>query len=312
MKLSIVIINYKSEQYMERCLRSIHFKGDYEIIIVDNEGNEKLMQRIKRKYPSITIMPFLGNLGFALGNNKAIKAAKGEYILTLNADCFLTKDYIIRCVEFLEKNKGYSSVQGKLLLYQRKGYVDSTGNVLTTAGFAYSENHKAKDFNAESKEIFGVCAAAAVYRRSALDDVRIHGEYYDNDFFAYLEDVDLDWRLRLMGWKAYFLGTATAYHIREATSNHKFRFNQAIKNRFFMVIKNSSAFSMALNLIFYPAVLLFLPNRMKNIRLTLKMLKKRKTVQAKKKVSNKEIRKFMAKTPYLRYLRIIKLINLAR
>ena len=90
MKLSIIIINYKSEDVIEKCIRSISYNESYEIIVIDNEKNPKLMKKL-RKIRKVKIIPYTSNLGFSKANNIGINQAKGDYILVLNADCFLTK-----------------------------------------------------------------------------------------------------------------------------------------------------------------------------------------------------------------------------
>lgn len=311
MKLSVIIINYRSEEDIFSCLDSIRYDRPYEIIVIDNEGNKKVMT-IMKKYRRVKVIPFIKNLGFAEGNNKAIREAKGEYILCINADATLEKNYISRCIHFLDTHKQYSSVQGKYYLDNKKGKIDSTGNILTTSGFAYNANHKDKEHPTPSGEVFGVCAAAAIYRKKALEDVKVGEDYFDSDFFAYLEDVDLDYRLRLFGHKAYFLTTATAIHKRETTSTSTYRFKQALKNRYFLVLKNSPPLKMAINLIFYFPVLLFLPKRIRNIKLIPKMLEKRKYIQQKKVISYKEMKQWIQKTPWHRWIRLAKLIRLAQ
>lgn len=237
LKLSIIIINYKSEDYLADCLAKIESRSNYEIIMVDNEGNKKFLEKFS-SYPRIKTLPFTGNLGFAGGNNRGISAASGEYIMTLNADAFLTPNYIDDCLDFLDKHHGFASIQGKLLSFKNKDMIDATGNYLTNLGFAFAKDHDEKDYHPASNEIFGVCAAAAIYRRRALEKIKFEDEYFDDDFFAYLEDVDLDWRLRTAGFKAYFLSGAVAFHIREATTKSNYRKVQALRNIFFLNLKN--------------------------------------------------------------------------
>ncbi|GEM_PF-6326229 len=297
MKLSVIIINYKSEPFIYKCLRHLVFHGDYEIIVIDNENNPALMEKIS-KFPKLRTIPFSGNLGFAGGNNRAIKQAQGEYICTLNADAFLAKDYLDKCVDFLDKNPQFASVQGKLLKENNKKIVDSLGNMLTRARFPQNIDHRERDTFKESREVFGVTAAAAIYRKSALEKVREGDDYFDSDFFAYLEDVDLDWRLRLAGYKAYFLNSAVAFHIRESSSNLMFRLRQGFINRIYLIIKNDSCSSIVVNLLLFWPIFIIYNNRIRNIGQIFKMFKKRQTIQKNKKVEEGEITRFIEKTPW--------------
>lgn len=303
MKLSIIIINYKSKHLIEKCLQSISFSGSFEIILIDNDGS---IENFSHK--GVKLIPYTRNLGFGGGNNTALEQAKGEYILALNADVLLTPTYITKCIAFLEKNGGYSSVQGKLLLPSNSN-IDSAGNYLTTWGFGYSEHRLEENRKLISKEIFGVCAAAAIYRKKALEDAMVLGEYFDPDFFAYLEDVDLDWRFQLLGYKAYFIDDAVAYHIRGASTNYSYSVRQALRNRLFMMLKNASLLRMFSNLIFYSPILLFLPQRMENISLIFKMFKKRRVIQRKKKASHSVVKKFAKPGPPHHWREIPKLLG---
>lgn len=308
MKLSIIIINYKSEKIIEKCIEHIYYHGDYEIIIIDNENNSNLISKLS-KIPKVKIIPNKQNLGFSMANNLAIDSSKAEYILTLNADAFLSKNYLEKCIAFLDHNSRYASVQGKLLLFNEPTLIDSTGNIMTYSRFGFNENHRVSDWDAPAKEVFGVCAAAAVYRKSALSDVKINNEYFDNDFFAYLEDADLDWRLRLKGYKAYFIHDAIAYHIRELSTPKKMRIQQALRNRLLMTIKNDNILSVIVNMILYAPIFIFLPNRLKNIKVIQKMFGKRKIIQSEKKISHKVIQKMFVRTPWSKHLKKILTIQ---
>ncbi|MCB9358702.1 glycosyltransferase [Candidatus Woesearchaeota archaeon] len=312
--ISIIVISYKSEGFIEKCIKCIRSSYPYEIIIVDNDDNQKVLERIKAAYPKqVKVIPYTQNLGFSEGNNKGIRVAEGEYIMTLNADCFLEKDYIDECLRFMEKNQRYSSVQGKLILANNKKLIDSTGHIMTRSGFSIDRDHQEKDNKIngrESGDVFGVCAAAAIYRRKALEDtaIKIQGtnvirEFFDNDFFAVLEDADLDYRLQLKGWNSYYNNKAVAYHIREATTEHAFRFKQALRNKCYLMIKNSTKARMLSNLVLCILILLFLPEKKQNYSTIARMLKKRKIIQESKIMTQKSIAKKMVLTPYFYWMK---------
>ena len=308
MKLSIIIINYNCSDILDRCLNSIQYDKPYEVIIIDNDGT---LKHRKFKQKNISVVPYTRNLGFAKANNIAIGKAKGEYILTLNADAFLTKSYIKACIQFLEKEPHYSSVQGKLLFYYKKNHIDSTGHILSFYRFAKNENQYTPDRYTISKEVFGVCAAAAVYRRSALERIKINNEYFDSDFFAYLEDVDLDWRMKIAGYKAYFINKALSYHIRELTTNAAYRLKLSIRNRLFMIIKNDSILSVIINIIAYLPFFFFLPDLKSNLRKMMAMFRKRKLVQSKRNIPHRKIAEWFENTNILEPFYILKLLLLS-
>jgi GT2 family glycosyltransferase len=168
------------------------------------------------------------NAGFAAGHNQALHETESEYIFMLNQDIILEPNFLEEIIKFLDNNKEVAAVTGKLL------YWDFTNNqktdLLDSAGIKIFKNHRAIELGAgemdleewnTSREVFGVSGAAPVYRRLALNDVAINGEFFDEDFFSYKEDLDLAYRLRLAGFKAWFLPAARAYHDRSARSTAK-------------------------------------------------------------------------------------------
>ena len=297
MDLTIIIIHYHTREILSRCIESIHYTGNYEIIIVDNENDPEFMEEMKKR-SKVRVIAYQGNLGFSKANNVGIQQSNSRYIFTLNADVFLTSGYIEQCISFLEDHDQYSSIQGKLLLERTPNLIDSAGNALAKVRLAYNRFHGDSDRNIPSGDVFGVCAAAAIYRRTSLEAVRWQNEYYDNDFFAYLEDVDLDWRLRLKGFRAYFLNTATALHIREVSTQNSYRLTQALRNRLFLILKNDNSSQVAFNLILAPVMMLCTPHPIANLKLLPTMLKKRQHIQAHKKVSTKVVSHEFSSNPW--------------
>lgn len=272
MKLSIIVINYHCADILNRCLNSIHTGFSCEIFVVDNDNQLPVVER-----KGISIIGYAGNLGFSGANNKAMALAQGEFVLFLNADVFLDKGYIDRCIAFLDEHPDCASVQGKLLKESNPKYIDSTGNVVTTSFWAFNEHHLDRDdASIPSHEIYGVCCAAGIFRRSMLDAVTIEGEVFDNDFFAYLEDVDLNIRLRQQGYKSWFIAGATALHIREASSKFWFRFKQSMLNRYLLVIKHKGLLAVTINSLFFlPPILILIPGRGATLRKLKNCYKKR-------------------------------------
>lgn len=304
MKASIIVISYKAEDMLSRCLESIQLSCEYEILVVDNDKSEKALESIVG-IPHVIVLPYCGNLGFAGGNNHAIRQSHGEYIITLNADVVLSPSYLDQCIAFLDNHPTVASVQGKLLLYYQRNLIDSTGNAMTSIGFAYNIDHRSPDYAAPTKEIFGVCAAAAVYQKSALDAVALSRDYFDEDFFAYLEDVDLDWRLRLAGYRSFFLGNALAYHVRESSSNSWYRLRQAIRNRYFLVLKNSRTVWMIIHLVIGFPIIFLLPERRSNLVLLSRMLQKRKSIMSQRRVPFSQVEQFLSPIPWALWIRKI-------
>lgn len=231
--VSVNILTYNAQDLIGPCLRSVlkQTHKNVEILVVDNASKDKTLERVK-KFP-VKVIKNKENLGFAAGHNVGIRKSRGEYVLCLNQDVVLDKDFVKYAVEVMEKDEEIAAVQGKLM--RVKDLNGLQADVIDTTGLAIFKNRRAiargsgeKDrgqydspstgSGRESKirEIFGVDGAAPLYRRRALEDIKINNEYFDEDFFMFKEDVDLAWRMRLYGRKAVYEPKAVAYHLRGA------------------------------------------------------------------------------------------------
>lgn len=256
--VSVTILTYNAQKYIKKCLDSVLAQTypNIELIIIDNNSGDetkKLISDIKYPIPYRIILN-KSNTGFAAGQNQGIRMSRGKYVLCLNQDAWLDKDYIGNAVAVLEKNKKAASVQGKLMRFDFQNnkildIIDTTGLVMLKnrriinrdQGTACRPGEK-KDQN-KIEEIFGPDGAAPVYRRTALEDIKLPRtekkgigennsmEYFDEDFFIYKEDVDLAWRLRLYGWKNLFVGQCAAYHGRGAGDSAALSSLEIIKER---------------------------------------------------------------------------------
>jgi GT2 family glycosyltransferase len=253
-QVSIILVTWNSRKHVRQCLECIGaqtFKN-FEIIIVDNDSQDHSADYALEHYTHVRVIRNKENAGFAKANNQGIKAAQGEFILLLNPDVFLEPSFLEALVTFLSPRPQYGSVGGKLLLF-KNGYksriIDSTGLFLGRGLRARDRGNLKEDRNQydADEQIFAVCGAAALFRREALERVMIEGEYFDEDFFAYYEDLDLGWRLQLSGFESGYTPRALAYHVRGGSSGTaKFREKGpnmqclTLRNRYLMLIKNLS------------------------------------------------------------------------
>ena len=267
------------------------------------------------------------NYGFSKGNNIGIRFArrnlKPDYVCLLNNDTIVDRNWLKELIKGIisEKNIGFCS--SKLLMYNNKKIINSTGMIIIRDGTAIDRGRSKIDENQYDSEtdIFGACAAAAIYSTEALRDAGI----LDNDFFAYFEDVDLSWRLQLSGWKCKYVPTAVVYHkySRSSGSSSLFKVYQGERNRIWIVVKNYPFIFLLVSFPynFLKLILLFYYNlrgqgrgklyskehSLKQILLTMikgrahawigisKMIQKRKIIMKKKKVTNRQIRKWFKK-----------------
>lgn len=243
------MINYNSGLQVRRCLEAVSRQTfrPLEVSVYDNGSSDDSLAHARESAPWAEIVPLGTNLGFAGASNVAIRRTEAPYVLLLNPDAYLTPGYIEALHGAAEADSGVGSVSGKLLRVsdgEDGPVIDSTGHVLFRNRWVLNRGEEELDQGQydEPGEVFGVCAAAALYRREMLEDVRVGEEYLDDTFFAYLEDVDLDWRAQLRGWKAYYVPGAIAYHERghkgKRGMRNAFVLRHSLKNRYLMMLRN--------------------------------------------------------------------------
>ena len=229
-----------------RCLDSLlrQSRPPDELIVVDNASSDGSLQRLQAAHPALKAVTNERNLGFARAANQAVGAAGGAWLLLANLDVEFEPDYIDRLVAAGERDARIGSVTGKLLRPQTDTtvMVDSTGHILYRNGWAGNRGEGAPDGGQweRSEEVFGVTAAAPLYRMAMLAEVAEGAaQPFDERFFAYIEDVDLDWRMRWLGWKAWY-EPAVAWHHRSATGARRapFILRHILKNRLLLVANN--------------------------------------------------------------------------
>jgi len=238
--VSLVIISYNTKDLLKSCMDTLNAQTypNKEIIFIDNSSSDGSCAFIQENYPDVLAVCNRDNLGYAGGANQGIKISKGDYVMTLNADIKFETDYLEKCVQKMEEDREIGAIAGKLYKYNFKN--DHKTNYIDTVGLFSFKNRRVIDdgqglldkgqFN-EEKEVFGISGACPLYRRKALEDVKIFDEYFDNDFFMYKEDVDISWRLRLRGWKCYYYPKAVAHHGRGTGALKRFTHVEVLKNR---------------------------------------------------------------------------------
>lgn len=233
--VSVNILTYNAQDLIGPCLKSV-LKQTYdniEVLVIDNASIDKTLDVIRKISPKIRIIRNENNLGLSIGYNTGIRESKGEYVLCLNQDVVLDGDFVKNAIEAINVDDKIAGVQGRLLRITnlnelRMDTIDTTGLVIFKNRRIVNQGQGEKDKGQyERGEIFGVDGAAPLYRRSALEDIKLpifkggvpqtnRFEYFDEDFFMYKEDVDLSWRFRLYNWKAIYEPEAVGYHLRGA------------------------------------------------------------------------------------------------
>lgn len=247
--VSVGIVTWNSGADLPACLRALSGQtyADLDLIIVDNGSEDSSVETVREMAPEARMILNKENQGYCRAHNRAIGHSEGAYYLALNPDVVLSERYIEVLVECLEARPQCGSAMGKLWLPdEAKGKrLDGTGLFIDRRRHQYLRGHGQIDqgqYN-EPGEIFGVDGAAPLFRREMLEDVQLFGQVFDEEFFNYMEDVDLSWRARLFGWKSWYEPEATGVHDRTFKPGvrrpmPRWLRRMAVKNRYLMLVKN--------------------------------------------------------------------------
>jgi len=207
--ISVIVLNYNGKGFLNSCLSSLASQtySDFEVIVVDNGSRDGSPEYIEENYPWVRLAKNDENLGFAGGTNVGIRAAKGEFIITLNNDSRADSRFIEELIKpMADPEVGVCAA--KMLFPD--GRINSAGICISRSGAAWDRGMFEPDRGQYEfvEEVFGACAGAALYRREMMDEIGL----FDEDFFLYLEDVDLAFRARLAGWKCLYVPGARVIH----------------------------------------------------------------------------------------------------
>ncbi|MGO5051961.1 glycosyltransferase family 2 protein [Lachnospiraceae bacterium LCP25S3_G4] len=249
MKVTIIIPNYNGKHFMKPCLESLHKQTykDFKILIVDNASTDGSITYLTEDYPSLEVIALNKNYGFSKAVNVGIKHSDTPFVILLNNDTTVDKNYIREMVQLIESDKRIFSVSSKMIQMYHPELIDSAGDLYTLLGWGVCrgagrsiENYTNMD------EVFTACAGAAIYRRSAFERIG----YFDEIHFAYLEDVDIGYRAKIYGYKNMYCPTALVYHVGSGTSGSKynsFKVKLSARNSIYLNYKNMPLFYLIIN-----------------------------------------------------------------
>lgn len=217
MSISIIIVNWNSGKLLAECLKSLNEQTVHidQVYVVDN-GSYEQTEYIPVDSDNLKVIRLSKNIGFAAGNNKALNKCKTQYVALLNPDAFPEPNWLENLLKAAEEYSDVAAFGSKQLCYGNPYVLDGVGDIYHASGLVWRHRHgmRQKATDNKTKEIFSPCAAAALYRRQALLDIG----GFDEDYFCYIEDVDLGFRLRLAGYKSIYVPEAVVHHIGSATT----------------------------------------------------------------------------------------------
>ena len=252
MKISVIIPNYNGEKIIDGCIQSLlkqEYK-DFNIIVVDNNSADDSVKIIEERYPSITLIKNKENLGFAAAVNIGIKASKSDFVALLNNDTEVDEKWLVNLYSVISKDDKIFSASSKMIRFYERDKIDDAGDQYNLLGWAYKRGDGVSidQFN-KDKIIFSTCAGAGLYRRKIFEEIG----YFDENFFAYLEDVDVSFRGNIYGYKNIYVNNAIVYHMVSATSgsrHNEFKVKLASRNSMYLIRKNMPLFFEIINLPF--------------------------------------------------------------
>ncbi|MBI5589573.1 MAG: glycosyltransferase family 2 protein [Deltaproteobacteria bacterium] len=215
---TIVIPSFNGLHLLKTCLQSIGNQGAYafEVVLVDNGSEDGTSDWVKRHYPKIEIIRFNANKGFSVAVNEGIRRSSGRYIFLLNNDTELGPDCLEIMIQTADANGGYASFAPKMIQYHNRKLLDGAGDGVFRGGGGYRLGTREPDGALwdHPVRVFGACAGAALYCRVFFEEA---GKF-DEDFFAYLEDVDINFRAARLGLRCLYVPGARVYHMGSQTS----------------------------------------------------------------------------------------------
>ena len=238
--VSVIVLNWNGRQFLADCLGSLAEQTyrPFEVILVDNGSIDGSAAYVRETFPWVTLVELPDNSGFAAGNGHGLRASRGEFIVTLNNDTRVVPTFLAELVKPMLEDDRIGMVAAKMHNYYDAGRIDALGVVPAISGLGLSIGHGEVDTGQHDQltEVFGPCGGAALYRRTMLDAVG----FFDPDFFAYYEDLDLAWRGRLVGWRAVPAPRALVYHVHSGTSGKMspFTLRHLHRNKWFTILKN--------------------------------------------------------------------------
>jgi len=209
----IVIPNWNGADMLVSCLESLEKQSEKcQIVVVDNGSKDNSVLIVKKQFPGVTLLEFPDNAGFAGGVNRGINYALeqgAEYIALFNNDAVANKDWLKELIAEAKAHPKAGIITGKLLRTDKKHF-DSTGDFYTIWGLPFPRGRNQVDDGQfdKSEYIFGASGGASLYRAELFEKVGL----FDEDFFAYYEDVDISFRAQMAGWKIRYTPKAEAYH----------------------------------------------------------------------------------------------------
>jgi GT2 family glycosyltransferase len=219
--IDIIIPNYNGAALLPTCLNALRrqTRRDFCVVVVDDGSADDSRALLASLYPEGQVIALSENRGLAAAVNTAFHATGGEYVVLLNNDTEAHPRWVEQLAGALDRFPDYAFAASKLLLFDRRDHIHSAGDYYRADGVPGNRGVWQRDSGQYDlmEEVFGPCAGAAAYRRTALEALAEDGRVLDEDLVMYCEDVDLNLRARLRGFRTVYVPRAVVYHHLSAT-----------------------------------------------------------------------------------------------
>ena len=246
--VSIVIPNYNGKHFLENCLKAVFAQTieNMEVIVVDN-GSTDGSQEYLDTYPGVRVLKLDKNYGFCGAVNAGIKAADSEYVILLNNDTEVEPDFANELLAAIQADDKIFSFSSKMVQYHDRTLMDDAGDYYCALGWAFGRGKGGLVENYDAPvTIFASCAGAAIYRKKMLESLG----YFDENHFAYLEDIDVGYRARIYGYRNVYAPKAVVYHVGSGFSgsaHNSFKVKLSSRNSVYLAYKNMPFLQIILN-----------------------------------------------------------------
>jgi GT2 family glycosyltransferase len=238
---SVIIPNWNGAHHLPVCLDALRAQShpDIEVVLVDNGSTDGSQALVTEQYPEVRLLALHRNLGLTGGNNAGFRAAQGEILISLNNDTEAHPRFVEALTDALAEHPEAGMAAAKMLLFDRRDHIHSAGDGYGVDGIPFNRGVWQCDEGQfdEPGWVFGGCGGAVAYRRSMLDDVGL----FDESFFMYCEDVDLNWRAQLAGWRCWYTPESVIYHKLSATGGGSVASYYTGRNTLWVIAKNYPA-----------------------------------------------------------------------
>jgi len=240
--VSVIVLNWNGKQFLKDCLSTI-FDQDYpnfEVIMVDNGSTDGSQGYVKKRFPKLRLIENPTNYGFAKANNQGMDASGGRYVVCLNNDIKLEKDFLSELVKTAESDRKVGMVAPKMVYFDT-ARIDTIGVRLFSSGLSWDTKDEFL-----VGQVIAPCGGAVLYKRELLEDIRLEGDYFDSDFIIYCEDLDLGLRAISRGWRYAYSNNAIVHHLHSATIKEKKEMTIRLthRNNVWVLIKNFPAITL--------------------------------------------------------------------